>query len=256
VKSLIAVLALAARLCAQASNAPAYTAAGVVNGASFTASLAPNTIGSIFGTNLSWNTTVVTSTNMSGGEMPTNLGNVSVYFEGWPAYIYYVSPKQINFLVPSTLLPGTFQLWVDRQGTRGPIVNVTLDAGAPAMFEYPAGTAIATHTDGSLVSTDAPATAGEIVTLWATGLGNTNPPLEGGVLPNAAQWLDPIDQFAIWINGSPIDSSRILYAGVAPHYAGLYQVNVRLPEQLPPMPEIRMALGTSVSPAGMILPAK
>jgi uncharacterized protein (TIGR03437 family) len=255
VKSIVAVLAVAAGLCAQSSTAPNYTAAGIVNGASFTQGLSANTIGSIFGTNLSWNTVTLQSSDISGGVMPTSLGNVQVYFEGWPAYLYYVSPTQINFLVPSALLPGPFQFWVDRQGTRGPIVTVTLQDASPAMFEVSASTVVATHLDGSVVTSGAPASAGEIINLWATGLGNTNPELEDGALPPAAQWLSQLDQFGIWINGAAIDPSLILYAGVAPGYAGLYQVNVRLPDPLPANPEVRMALGTSVSPAGLTLPA-
>jgi uncharacterized protein (TIGR03437 family) len=256
VKTLIAVLALAPYLCAQQANAPTYTAAGIVNGASFAPGLAPNTIVSIFGTNLSWDTVAVQSSDLSGGVMPTTLGNVEVYFEGWPAYLYYVSPTQINLLVPSVLLPGTFHFWVARQGTSGPIVTVTLQNAAPALFEYPAGTAIATHPDGSLVSSDAPAAGGDIVTLWATGLGNTNPTLEDGVLPATALWLSQLSQFEVQINGTTLDASAILYAGVAPGFAGLYQVNVQLPAQLPANPEIRLGLAGTMSPTGLILPAK
>ena len=256
VKTLIAALALAACLCAQVSNAPNYTAAGIVNGASFSTGLAPNTIVSLFGTNLSWDTEVVQASDMSGDVMPTSLGDVEVYFEGWPAYLYYVSPLQINLLVPSSLLPGDFQFWVDRQGTRGPIVTVTLQNAAPAMFQYPAGSAIATHLDGSLVSTTAPATAGEVVTLWATGLGNTIPELEDGALPPNIQWLSQLSQFEVQINGAALDSTAILYAGVAPGYAGLYQVNVQLPAPLTANSEIRMALAGTLSPAGLILPSQ
>ena len=260
VKSLLAALALAACLCAQDANAPNYTAAGIVNGASFAPGLAPNTIVSIFGTNLSWGTRALQASDMAGGVMPTSLGNVEVYFEGWPAYLYYVSPQQINFLVPSSLLPGTFQFWVDRQGTRGPIVTVTLQNAGPAIFQTSSGAVIATHVDGSLVSSDAPATSGEIVTLWATGLGNTNPELEDGVLaplaPAPLEWLSQLSQFDVQINGAALDPSAILYAGVAPGYAGLYQVNVRLPGQLPANPEIRLGLGGALSPPGLILPAQ
>jgi uncharacterized protein (TIGR03437 family) len=254
-KILPAALALAACLCAQDSNAPNYTAAGIVNGASFAPSLAPNTIVSIFGTNLSWSTETIDAGDLSGIVMPTTMGNVEVYFEGWPAYLYYISPLQINFLVPSTLLPGTFQFWVDRQGTRGPIVNVTLRGAAPAMFQTASGAVIATHVDGSLISSESPATAGELATLWATGLGNTIPGLQDGALPIAAQWLSLLSQFEVQINGTSLDSSAILYAGVAPGFAGLYQVNVRLPDPLPANPEIRLALAGALSPAGLILPA-
>jgi uncharacterized protein (TIGR03437 family) len=255
VKSLLAALALAASLCAQQANAPNYTAAGIVNGASFAPGLAPNTIVSIFGTNLAWDTVILQASDLAGGVMPTSLGNVEVYFEGWPAYLYYVSPSQINLLVPSDLLPGPFRFWVARQGTSGPIITVTLQSAAPALFQYPTGTAIATHPDGSLVSSGAPAAAGGIVTLWATGLGNTNPELEDGVLPSAAQWISQLSQFDVQLNGVSLDSAAILYAGVAPGFAGLYQVNVQLPAQLPANPEIRLGLGATISPTGLILPA-
>lgn len=255
-KPLFAALALAACLCAQDANAPNYTADGIVNGASFAPGLAPNTIVSIFGTNLSWQTQTVQGGYVSGSVMPTNLAGVQVYFEGWPAYLYYVSPLQINLLVPTSLVPGNFQLWVDRQGTRGPMVNVTLQPAAPAMFEYPYGTAIATHLDGSLCSASAPAAAGEIVSLWATGLGETYPKLQDGVLPLGAQSLVQMSAFGVWIGGVAVDPSAILYAGVAPGYAGLYQVNLKLPEQLAPNPEIRFGLSGDLSPAGLVLPAQ
>jgi uncharacterized protein (TIGR03437 family) len=256
VKPVLLALALAACLRAQGSNAPNYTTAGIVNGASFTTGLAPNTIISVFGANLSWDTLALQPSDVSGGVMPTTLDNVEVYFEGWPAYLYYVSPSQINLLVPSSLLAGTFQFWVDRQGMRGPIVTVTLQEVAPAMFEMPDSIVVATHQDGSVVTSNSPAAAGEIVTLWATGLGNTNPELEDGVLPAAAQWLSQMNQFGVWLNGAPIDPTLVLYAGVAPGYAGLYQVNVQLPAVLPPNPEIRLAIGTTLSPPGLTLPAQ
>ena len=259
-KSLLAVLALAACLCAQDANAPNYAAAGIVNGASFAPGLAPNTIVSIFGTNLSWETHALEEGDIVGSvdgrTMPTSMGNVEVYFEGWPAYIYYVSPTQINILVPSNLLAGTFQFWVARQGTHGPIVSVTLQDAAPAMFQISAGAVVASHLDWSVVSSAAPAAAGEIVMLWATGLGNTEPKLVDGVLPPAAQSLVQMNQFTVWIDGVALDPTAILYAGVAPGFAGLYQVNVRLPDPLPANPEIRLGLGGTMSPPGLILPAQ
>jgi uncharacterized protein (TIGR03437 family) len=256
VKFILTALALAACLCAQDSTAPSYTAAGLVNGASFANGLAPNTIVSLFGTNLSWDTVTVSSQDMSGSVMPMTLGNVQVFFDLWPAYLYYVSPTQINLLIPSNLLPGTFSFWVDRQGTSGPVVSVTLTGATPAMFMYPAGTAIATHLDGSLCTANAPATAGEIVTLWATGLGQTDPALQDGVLPLTAQPLNDMSQFEVLINGTAVDPSAILYAGVAPGYAGLYQVNVQLPDPLPANPQIQLGLGGALSPAQITIPAE
>jgi uncharacterized protein (TIGR03437 family) len=256
VKTLLIILTAAVCLCAQSSTAPNYTAAGIVNGASFTTGLAPNTIVSLFGTNLSWDTRGLRSSDIVGGILPTSLANVEVYLEGWPAYLYYVSPTQINFLIPSVLLAGTFNFWVARQGVAGPMVQITLQPAAPALFQTGDGKAIATHLDGSLVSSAKPAGAGEVVTLWTNGLGATNPDVVPGGLPSMAQWLSHMETFNIWLGGTPIDHSLVLYAGVAPGFAGLYQVNVRLPQSLPPNPELRLAVGSDMSPAGIILPAQ
>ena len=255
-KILSAALALAACLSAQTSTAPNYTDAGIVNGASFAPGLAPNAVVSIFGTNLSWETRILQPSDVSTGVMPTSLANVGVYFAGWPAYLYYVSPEQINLLVPGDLLGGTFQLWVERQGVHGPVVTVTLQDAAPALFQVSAGVVVASHIDWSVVSNDAPAAPGEVIILWATGLGNTVPQLEAGVLATGPQWLSELSQFTVWINGVALDPSAILYAGVAPHFAGLYQIDVQLPDPLPANPEIRLGLAGAMSPAGMILPAQ
>jgi uncharacterized protein (TIGR03437 family) len=270
---------MAASLCAQA-NYPNYTAASVVNGASFQAVLAPNTIVSLFGTNLSWNTVALQESDLTNGQMPTALGGVQVFVADYAARLYYVSPTQVNLLIPSYLRPGPMNLWLARDGAAGPVVQITVITGAPALFQSPAGVAVATHVDGSLITAGAPASAGEVIILYATGLGWVYPaglgwayalasgwtPQAGvacssdgtqdGVLPVAAQWLCNMDQLSVSLAGTPIDSGSILYAGVTPGYAGLYQVNVRMPNKFTANPEIRVALGASVSAAGILLPAQ
>jgi uncharacterized protein (TIGR03437 family) len=159
------------------------------------------------------------------------------------------------------------------------VIQITVDAAAPALFQTSAGVAVATHADGSLITAAAPASAGEVIVLYANGLGWVYPAglgwtyavasgwmpqagvpcnedgTQNGALPVAAQWLCNMQEFSVWIAGTPIDSGLILYAGVTPGYAGLYQVNVRLPAKFTPNPEVRVAIGTSVSAAGILLPA-
>ena len=278
-KTLLVALATAACLFAQ-PNYPNYTVASVVNGASFEPSLAPNTIVSLFGTNLSWNTVILQQSDLVNGQMPTALGGVQVFVASYPARLYYVSPTQVNLLIPSYLRPGPMNLFLARDGASGPVVQIAVNVAAPALFESPAGVAVATHADGSLITASSPATAGEVIVLYAGGLGWVYPaglgwsynsksgwtaqagvacPSDGaqdGVLPTAAQWLCEMDQLNVWIAGKPIDPGLILYGGVTPGYAGLYQINVRMPAKLPANPEIRVALGAAVSAANITLPAK
>jgi uncharacterized protein (TIGR03437 family) len=254
----------------------------LLNGASFQPGFAPNTIVTLFtaGDSLSWNTVTLQESDLINGQLPTALGGVQVFVADYPAALYYVSPTQVNLLIPSNLRPGVLSLWLARDGASGPVVQITVDAAAPALFQTSTGQAIATHADGSLITAGAPATAGEVIVLYATGLGWVYPAglgweyaaasgwtpqagvacpsdgIQNGVLPVAAQWICNMQQFAVWIAGKPIDSGLIQYAGVTPGYAGLYQVNVRMPQKFAANPEIRLALGSSVSVAGIVLPAK
>ncbi len=257
-KSIFATLALAACLCAQDTN-PKYTAAGIVNGANFTAGpVAPNTVVSLFGENLSWTEKAMGLDDLKGGAMPTKLAGVQVLVAGYPAHLYYVSEKQVNLLIPCYLAPGVVEMGLVRDGTWGPLVKVTLQKAAPALFQLPDGQPIAAHLDGSLITKDAPAGAGEIIVLYATGLGciQYQDARDDGILPTAAQWLCDMNQFSVRIGGAPVDAGLILYAGVAPGFAGLYQVNLKMPDHFPPNPEIRLAVGGSVSMANVSLPAR
>src|ERR1035438_1259627 len=83
------------------STAPFYTAAGIVQAASQTAGiLAPNTIATIYGTNLSWTTHAVTNADLNGQALPTSLDGVNVYVGGLLSGLFFVSPSQVNFLIP------------------------------------------------------------------------------------------------------------------------------------------------------------
>ena len=83
------------------STAPAYTAAGVVQAATqMPGALAPNTIATVYGANLAYSTHAVTTADLEGGSLPTTLDGVRVVLYGFYCGLFYVSPGQINFLVP------------------------------------------------------------------------------------------------------------------------------------------------------------
>ena len=60
--------------------------------------------------------------------------------------------------------------------------------------------------------------------------------------------------FRVVLNGTDVDSHLVLYAGVTPGFAGLFQINLQLPANAPSNPEIRIGYGAQLSPAGRILP--
>ncbi len=238
------------------NSPPFYATDSITNSADYKTALAPNAIGTIFGTGLSYTTASLSAQDIVGGVMPYGLpgSGVNVIIGGLAANLFYVSPTQINFLVPSILIPGPTHIQVVLNGIAGPSVPFTLAAASPALFELDPKTAIATRLDGSLITAAAPAQPGEILTLYATGLGDTIPPVIYSNVATIAATLQNLAEFKVLLNGTQLDSSLILYAGIAPGYAGLYQINVQLPKTVSSNPDLQIGLGDAVSPMGLILP--
>jgi uncharacterized protein (TIGR03437 family) len=231
-------------------NPPAllYSAAGIVNAASYSAgALAPNTIASIYGQNLSFSTEALTGATETNGGLPMHLGGVAVYIGSYEAGLYYVSPLQINLLIPNLLIPGIYPLIVVRDGFAGPSVLITLGLTGPAIFADGSGNVIAQHLDGTLVSVGSPATPGEWVVVYAEGLGRTVPDADIYLPSLVAAPIVNLSQFSLELNGVAVPASAIYYAGITPGLSGLYQINVQLPADAPPTPAIQISIGTAVS---------
>jgi uncharacterized protein (TIGR03437 family) len=237
---------------------PCYSGDGIVNIASgIPGAIAPNTLASIHGTLLSYSEKGLVPSDVSaGGVLPIVLPGtgVRVFVGGYPAHIFYASEDRVNFLVPSNLRPTTVDVQLVRDGVAGPAVSMKLRDAAPALFMLDPLFVIASHLDFSLVTADAPARPGDWVILWATGLGESNPPADYGVIPTKAAWIVRQSEFRVLLNGAAVPPERITYVGLAPLCAGLYQINVLLPSDADPDPEVKIevkiAVGTEISPAG------
>src|SRR5438128_3239118 len=149
---------------------PSYSAASIVNSATNTLeALAPNAIATVYGSNLSYDTGWLTAENTHGGMLPNTLAGVRVVVGGVAASLYYVSPKQINFLIPSNLRSRNVTVLIAREGTTGPLVTITLHEAGPGFYELQPGIIAATHANGAVITRDRPAHAGEVVVLYGTG---------------------------------------------------------------------------------------
>ncbi len=241
-------------------EAPSYSGVSIVNAADNQAgALAPNGIATLYGTGLAYVTKAITSQDIRGGILPTVLPGTGVRIllnSNFPASIYFVSPTQVNFLVPSILIPGpaTVQLVLD--SVPGPLVQAVIAATAPAFFQLDQENAIATRPDGSLVTPANPAKAGEVVILYATGLGRTTPDSGYGEVATSAAPIKQLSDLKLTLGGTAVDPSQILYAGVSPGFGGLYQINLKLPDTMMADPEIRVGLLDQPSPAGLRLPLR
>ena len=210
--------------------APVVTATDVVNGASFQPAIAPNTWVTITGGNLSGTTRVWDSDDIVNSALPTDIDSVSVTVNGTYAYVEYVSPGQLNVLLPVGLASGQAQVETYNFGLASATVAVTVQDVAPAFFLQGDGKHIvATHADGTLVgpastTTGAtPAAPGETIVLYGTGFGVTNPAAPEGKLITTLLTLATLP--AITIGGT--DAGQPAFAGLID--AGLYQINVTVP---------------------------
>jgi endo-1,4-beta-xylanase len=231
--------------------ANAARVAAIANGASFANGLPGNSWVSIFGSNLGSKTRAWdTSSEIVNGSLPTNLDGVRVEIDGKPMAISFISPGQINFQTPN--VSETRDVLLEVITPNGVVSQrLPLIPRQPALFlagnrKDPA----AIRGDGSFVGPTAgggrPARPGEIISLFGTGFGPTNPVVMAGrVFSGAAALTDTV---TIRIGGRP---ATVLFAGISG--AGLYQINVQIPA-LPtgehPL-EISVA-GTSI-PAGAVL---
>ncbi len=238
-------------------QAPSYSAASIVSTAGYSAGpFAPNSMVTIFGTALSPSAQSITPADIQNNSgLPTNMNSTTVYIDSQPAPLFYVSDGQINFVLPGTVGPAPPVLVVVREGLRGPAVTLPLAPAAPFLFLLPSAPAyiIASRPDYSAITPDAPAHAGDTVVIWATGLGKVQHNPAPGELPNYTSPLADMTALQVTIGGTPLDPARILYAGLTPLSAALYQINLVLPATLPNDPEIRVFVGGQPSQAGLKL---
>ena len=97
-----------------------------------------------------------------------------------------------------------------------------------------------------------PAAPGDILTIFFTGGGSTNPAFAPGELPGGVG--DVTGPVGISMGGTQISSGDMLYTGVAPGLAGLYQLNIRVPGGVPPGNQaVVLTIGGAPSPAGYLL---
>jgi uncharacterized protein (TIGR03437 family) len=203
----------------------------VTNAASYTPAVTPGELVSIFGAALASSTASATQL-----PLPTQLSDAQVIVNGIAVPLLYASPQQLNAQIRFETAPGAAQVQVSSAaGTSTMTVQVT--ATAPAIFTLnQQGTGPGAILHGQtyqVVSGSSPAAAGEIISIYCTGLGAVNPPAQtGGVPPDPPpQVVDPVQ---VSIGGLP---APVLYAGVAPGYAGLYQINAQIPIGTPSGPQ-------------------
>lgn len=213
-KKLLLALLFPAALAAQ----PAITA--VLNGASYSEVFSPGCWMVIFGTGLA--TTTVPAFTLP---LPENLGGASVTVGGYPAHLLYASPTQVNALIPFEVpATGSTKIPVVVSTSSGSAsYTIYVNRNSPALFtRNAAGTGRALVFNALFQPVDA-VNEGDLIILYATGLGSTTPPGKSDVgATGASPVTDEVEVFA----GD--QQAEVLYAGLAPGFPGVYQLNVRV----------------------------
>lgn len=229
---------------------------GVVNAASFQGgTVAAGEIVTIYGSRIG-PSSMVKAVLGSDGKFPSAVSAVRVLFDGVPAPLLYVSETQLAAIVPYAVAgKSATQMQVEFQSSRSNSISLPVAQASPAFFTSNAsgrGQGAFLNEDNSLNSASNPAAKGSIVVLYATGEGQTDPAGVDGQLASSV-YPKPVLPVSVKIGG--VDA-EILYAGAAPELvAGVLQVNVRIPDNVPAGAEVPITLrvGSQQSPSGVTL---
>jgi len=213
---------------------------GVVSASAFgeLAAASPGSWIEIYGSNLADETRGWTGSDFTGINAPTSLSGTSVTVGGQAAFIDYISPGQVNALIPSNAPTGVQQIVLTAAGLASAPFNMTINAVSPGLLSPPNFNvggiqyAVAQFGDGTYVLptgaisgiTSQPAKPGDIIVIYGVGFGPVTPDIPAGQLVGQANSL--ATGFHISIGGV---ECQVQYDGLAPSFTGLYQFNITVP---------------------------
>jgi uncharacterized protein (TIGR03437 family) len=218
-----------------ATGAPAVKFGGAVDAANYciraNCYLAPGSLATLFGTQLANQTAAATTT-----PLPNKLSTTQVLVNGTPVSLIYVSYGQVNFQLPAAPPPGArWIITVQRDGQTSNVISARYTSSAPAIFtEDQSGLgygAILLAGQAVVADSNHPATRGAYVEIYGTGLGTANTPAP-----------------TVVFSGTGITGNievPVSYAGPAPGFAGLNQINVQIPTTVPATSHLRVQVRTA-----------
>jgi len=261
--------ALGYNLIPAASTAP--TISGVFSHGSTSKTIEAGSWVDIYGANLA--TTIRTwdaATEVINGNLPTNLSGTSVTIDGKPAYVYYISPGQVNVQAPNDTALGQVNIVVTINGVASAAATAILGTVAPTFF-----TLDGTYADGVIPVPDGTGSnltgtpysydlmgptsefgslvravkKGELVELYTTGFGPASPPVSAGqVITTNTQTIYP----ATVIIGGVSQTVNAYVVGI-----GLYQMNVTIPNNVASgnLP-LQATVDGVTTPTGVLIPVQ
>ena len=204
----------------------------VENAASYLPGFSQGSWTTITGANLAGSTRTWTGADFNGTSLPIQLDQVSVTIDGKPAYVYFISPTQINVLAPADTATGPVPVQVTYNGKTSNTITGTESSFSPALFMFsPQGGryVAAVRIDGQYIGPTSlyagltvPAKSGDTLELYGTGFGPTSPATDFSQTFSGAPAT--VNTVTATIGGVP---ATVSFAGlVAP---GEYQFNITVP---------------------------
>jgi uncharacterized protein (TIGR03437 family) len=259
-------------LSVAAATGPTIPLGGVIGGGGSlpaVVTISPGGMATIFGTEFAPADTArsVQAGDMVNGKLPTNLAGTCVEVGVQQAFLTYVSPGQINLHVPALGFPGGVRVVVVTNcGTameqRGGGVMVQTASASPEFLYWVKNAdgidpVVAVNAlTGAYIGPSglipgvsfAPAKPGDLLTIYGVSFGPTNPAFAPGEAPPTIG--STVSPPAVSLGTVTLSDADVLYAGVSPGIAGLYQLNIRVPANLPDGDQpLTLTLGSFKTPS-------
>ena len=201
--------------------------------------IAPNTWVEIKGLNLapSGDSRIWGGPDFANNQLPQQLDGVSVMVNGKAAFVYYISPTQVNILTPPDAMSGPVQVQLVNNGVASNAFVVQAAAQSLSFFDFVSSAGLqyvyGRHADGSLIGPatlypglTTPAKPGEAIFVAGTGFGPTDVPIVSGSLSQSGMLPQPWP--VVTVGGIP---TEVVFAGLAA--VGTYQFNFQIPPNAP-----------------------
>jgi uncharacterized protein (TIGR03437 family) len=228
----------------EGSRAPRIAVSGVVNAASFAPGLVAGSLATVFAAGVLDDPGAVSAATLP---LPASLSGVSITVNGVAAPILAVSNKngieQVNFQVPFEAAGrATVPVVITRSGFSSAPVDVPVVNSQPGLYPV-----VVHNADFTLAGEQRPLARNEFAFVYAAGLGRVSNPPATGAAASAAPRSASIEDVRITLGGIPCE---VQFAGLAPDFAGVYQLNFRVPANAPSgLQDLVVTAGGVSSPA-------
>lgn len=210
--------------------------------------LAPNTIASAFSYISNFDvTTEITNAEAQSVPLPTELSDIEITLDGRPLPLFFVSKGQINFFLPNDVPQSGVVLFEVRRKSNGDLLAgdfVGMSATAPGLFtanlqgsgQISALNYMGQNPDG-VNSAANPVRRGQVIALFGTGMGHVPGAPNDGSAVDVALSTPGLPQV-----GGTFGFATVEYSGFAPGFVGLWQINVRIPDSVPPGSAVQLVV--------------